>query len=311
MPAKAVKRAKVIVIVGPTASGKTSWGVRLARHYDGEIISADSRQVYRGLDIGSGKDKKSYRTGGRPVAVHLLDIASPRTEVTVARYQRLAYTAIDDVVSRGKTPMIVGGTGLYVSAVVEGYRFPSSSKTALMVIRRRLARQSLSRLLATLRRVDSATYKIIDKKNRRRVQRAIEIYYSTGQPKSQQLAKQPPPYDFLILGVSISPQRLRKNIEQRLDERLRSGGLAAEVRRLHRQGVSWRRLEAFGLEYRWLAHYLQKKISQEDMTIGLLRDVQQFAKRQLTWWRPKVDVIWCADYPAANRRVRQFLKKKE
>ena len=183
---------KVLVIVGPTSSGKTKLAVRLARRFGGEIVSADSRQVYRGMDIGTGKDLGDY---GR-VPYHLIDVASPKKQFTVAEYQRRAYRAIDDILKRGRLPIVCGGTGLYVTALTEGYVLPQNQKSKIknQKLRKKLEKLNLEQLLGKLKTVDPATYRVVDKKNRRRVQRALEIFYLTGRPKSEQTTKQKPPY---------------------------------------------------------------------------------------------------------------------
>ena len=164
-------KKNVLVILGTTSSGKTKLAVKLAKKFNGEIISADSRQVYKGMDVGSGKDLLEY---GK-VPYHLIDVVLPKKEFSVADWQKLAIKAIEDIFSRGKLPIVCGGTGLYVSALVEGYQFPNSL-TDLKKIRQKYDKKTLSQLLIELKKIDPATYKIIDKKNRRRVQRAIEIY---------------------------------------------------------------------------------------------------------------------------------------
>ncbi len=284
--ARANDTPQVIVIVGPTASGKTSLAVSLAKKLRGEIISADSRQVYRGMDIGSGKDLKEY---GK-VPYHLIDIVSPKTNFTLAQWQKAAYKAIDDIVARGKVAIVCGGTGLYVQALVEGYTLPLDKNIQSKVSRVTLQKLTLAQLLARLKKIDPKTYKIIDRNNRRRIERAVEIYYQTGKPKSQQEKPQKPPYEFIMIGVKRSPEKLRERINQRLDQRLKQG-MVAEVKRLHAQGVSWKRLESFGLEYRFVAHFLQKKITRIEMREQLQKAIWQFSRRQMTWFR-RMNVEW-------------------
>ncbi|MDD5110672.1 MAG: tRNA (adenosine(37)-N6)-dimethylallyltransferase MiaA [Patescibacteria group bacterium] len=309
---------KVVVVVGPNASGKTKLAVCLARHFNGEIISADSRQVYRGMDIGTGKDLAAY--GGKAksakrkaqkdrVAYHLIDVASPRSQFSVADFQRSAYRAIDDILRRKKLPIICGGTGLYVDAVVQGFRLPKSRITnqELRRIRKRLAQLSNRQLLRTLRQVDPATYRTIDRKNLRRVQRALEIYYASGKPKSAQLEKIPPPYKFLQLGVAVPRPVLHQRIALRLRERF-DEGMIREVRRLHRQGVSWNKLDAFGLEYRWISRYLQGKIDRDTMEQRLGADIKHYARRQMTWFRRNQKIYWISGLRSASALVKDFLE---
>lgn len=292
----------VVVLVGPTASGKTAWGVRLAKKFDGEIISADSRQVYRGMDVGTGKDLRMYGD----IPVHLVDIANPRQQFTVAQWQKRAVRAITNMHRRGKLPIVVGGTGLYVRSLVEGYDLAAGSGQPLAVIRHKLAPLSLVQLLARLKRIDLPTWQSIDQQNRRRVQRALEIYYQTGQPKSVISGKTPPPYRFLQIGISVASKTLKRRIAKRLRQRLEDEDMVGEVERLYRQGVSWRRLESLGLEYGWIARFLQKKIDYTEMVIGLEHDIEQYAKRQLTWHRRDTDITWLATYREAERLVQTY-----
>ena len=232
-------KEKVLVIVGPTASGKTKLAVGLARRFNGEIVSADSRQVYRGMDIGTGKDLKEYGT----IKYYCIDIASPKRQFTVAQFKRCAEAAIQDIVKRGRLPIVVGGSGLYISALVDGLQLQTGKPDA--EIRKRLGKKTLVQLLALLKRVDLTTYKVIDKKNRRRVERALEIYYQTGKRKSQIARRTVSPYDFLQIGVVVPKEKLKKNIAKRLQQRLEQAGMIDEVRRLRRQGVNFKRLEDF------------------------------------------------------------------
>ncbi|MFA6215207.1 MAG: tRNA (N6-isopentenyl adenosine(37)-C2)-methylthiotransferase MiaB [Patescibacteria group bacterium] len=310
---------KAVVILGPTSTGKTKLAVKLAKKFNGEIISADSRQVYQGMDIGTGKDLKEY---GK-IPYHLIDIISPKKQLTLAQWQALACQKLGDILQRGKLPIICGGTGLYISALVEGYIFQKSENRNQKTehIRSKLNKLTLKQLLARLKKVDFKTHQIIDQNNRRRVQRALEIYYQTGQTKSEQLKKQPPPDNFLLLGLNFPKAVLHRRIEKRLKHRLEVEGLIAEVKRLRKQGVSWQRLDDFGLEYRWVSRYLQKKISRQELFEGLKKAIFDFAKRQMTWFSRQLSgsklpseerdktVIWLQDFPSAENEVRQFLKK--
>ena len=329
-------KGKIIVILGPTSSGKTKLAVKLAKKYNGEIVSADSRQVYRGMDVGTGKDLAEYiiksqipstksqinskfkiqNSKLRMIPYHLIDVISPKKQFTVADYQKMAYKAIEDILSRGKLPIICGGTGLYISAVVEGFQFPMLKATSykLQATRNRLDKLTLKQLLQKLKQVDPKTYKIIDRNNRRRVQRGLEIYYQTGQPKSAWLKKQPPPYDFLLLGLSFPQEILRQRINQRLKHRLEKEGLISEVKRLHQQKVSWKRLEDFGLEYRWVSRYLQGKIDSEGMYQKLLKAIVDFAKRQMTWFSRQLSgkrgkgIKWIRNQKEAEGLIAKFIK---
>ena len=307
---------KVVVVLGTTASGKTKLAVKLAKKFNGEIISADSRQVYKGMDVGTGKDLGEYDK----VPYHLIDVADPKSQFTVAQWQKQALEAIDDILKRGKLPIVCGGTGLYISALVEGYnleeirnqrsRLRPSDFGGQAEIRNKLHKLSLKQLLARLKKIDPETYEVIDKKNRRRVQRALEIYYETGVPKSKQQKKQKPPYDFLQIGATFSKDVLHKRIEKRLKHRIFNEGMVEEVKRLKKSGVSWKRLDEFGLEYRWVAKYLQGKINKEELLEELSRAIKNFAKRQITWFKRDKRVVWENNFKKTEGLVRIFLQRK-
>ncbi len=316
-----MKKNKVIVVLGTTASGKTKLAVDLARRFNGEIISADSRQVYKGMDVGTGKDLGEYnvkiqnlkgKSASQKSKVfkiphHLIDVADPKKQYTVAQWQQAAYEIIDDILRRGKVPIVCGGTGLYVSALVEGYVFGEAKKHKNTKTRARLNKLTLTKLLILLKKIDPATFNIIDRNNRRRVQRALEIYYETGRPKSAQVKKVKPPYKFLLLGLTFPKTVLQKRITKRLVQRLEKEGMVNEVRRLHRQGVSWKRLEEFGLEYRYIARYLQKKISYDELVEQLSQAIIDFAKRQLTWFKRDKKIIWLKNKIQALAKAKKFI----
>ena len=326
---------EVVVVLGTTASGKTALAVKLAKKFNGEIISADSRQVYKGMDIGTGKDLAGYKVKGQKSKVksssqrskvamvphYLIDVISPKKRFTVADWQKLAYEKIEDILKRGRLPIVCGGTGLYISALVEGYNLQPTRPTRLtgghggratynlMPIRNRLNKSTLKQLLKKLKKIDPISYQAIDKNNRRRVQRALEIYYQTGKTKSEQLKKQRPPYDFLVLGLTFPRVILRQRIDKRLRQRLEKEGMVDEVKRLHRQGVSWQRLEEFGLEYRFVAFYLQGKVSYQEMLEQLKKAIYDFAKRQMTWFKRDKQIKWFRDYQQAVVLVKKFLAR--
>jgi len=293
---------KVVIIVGTTSSGKTKLAVRLAKKFNGEIVSADSRQVYKGMDVGTGKDLAEY---GR-VPYHLIDVVSPKKQFTVADWQKLAYLAIDDILKRGKIPIVCGGTGLYISALTEGYQM-SESIIKNHKSRIRLNKLTLKQLLSRLKKIDLETYKIIDQKNRVRVQRALEIYYETGYPKSAQPQNKKPAYNFLQLGRIFQRNELNNLIDHRLEHRLNQEGMIAEIKKLHKQGVTWNRLDEFGLEYRQVSRYLQGKIIYPQMVEELKNIIHRFAKRQMTWFKRDSKIRWIKDVKSAEKIVKDFL----
>ncbi|MBI2098382.1 MAG: tRNA (adenosine(37)-N6)-dimethylallyltransferase MiaA [Candidatus Wildermuthbacteria bacterium] len=287
---------KVVVIVGPTASGKSELAVKLARRFDGEIVSADSRQVYRGLDIGSGKITQKETMG---IPHHLLDVASPKRTFTVAQYQRRAIQAIASISRRNKLPFFVGGSPFYIYAVVDGIVIPEVKPNTKL--RQELEKLSIEELYEKLKSLDPARANTIEQKNKRRLVRALEIVLTTGKPISP-LQKNAPSFDVLMLGIRRSPEELKKRIKKRLDKRLRQG-MIREVERLHREGVSWRRLEAFGLEYRYIAQFFQGKITKQEMITRIQKESEAFVRRQMVWFKKDPRIHWISIYAEAKRLV--------
>lgn len=266
----------IIVVCGPTATGKSDFAVELAKKVGGEIISADSRQVYKGLDIGSGKITKKEMKG---VPHHLLDVANPKRVFSVAQYQRLADKAIKTILKKGKVPIICGGTGFYIDAVVYEQNLPEvKPNTAL---RKQLEKLSLPELVRRLETLDPERLETIDVKNRVRLVRAIEIATALGSvPKTTRIKKYNVEWHYLDFPDDV----LKKRIHDRLLKRMKTG-MVTEVKHLHDEGVSWKRLESLGLEYRYLALYLQNKLSKADMLVQLEIAIWHYAKRQRTWFK--------------------------
>lgn len=267
----------LIVILGPTASGKTSLGVELAQAHNGEILSADSRQVYRGLDIGSGKDLDEY--GDTPY--HLIDVVEPGTEYSVFHYQRDFFKAYDGIVKRDKLPIMVGGTGLYLDAVTQNYQL--TEVPINQPLRDELKTLSLEALQQKLLSIKPEQHNQTDLLVRPRLVRAIEIALA------EQTSPKPPQPNYptiqpLIFGVQWPRAELRQRITARLKARLEEG-LIEEVTKLHAQGVSYDTLEFYGLEYRLVAQHLKGELNHNDMFQKLNSQIHQFAKRQDTWFR--------------------------
>jgi len=277
-------KAKILVILGPTATGKSDLAVSLAKRLNGEVISADSRQVYKGLDIGTGKITKKEM--GR-IPHHLLDVADPKKAFSVTAFVKLAEVAIQNIVSRGKLPIICGGTGFYISALVDGLIFPDVPPH--IALRSRLSKKNLVQLYDTLKKLDHDRAATIDKDNPVRLIRAIEIATAIG--KVPPVRSNPSKFDATFIGLQASPQLLRKRIHDRLIKRMK-GGMLAEIRNLHAGGLSWKRMEELGLEYRYLAYYFQKKITLEKMLADLELAIWHYAKRQMTWFRRDKRIKW-------------------
>ncbi|OGF28654.1 tRNA (adenosine(37)-N6)-dimethylallyltransferase MiaA [Candidatus Falkowbacteria bacterium RIFOXYC2_FULL_47_12] len=297
---------KLLVIVGPTATGKTKLAVRLAVQFNGEIVSADSRQVYRGMDVGTGKDLREFRIN-LSIPYHLIDIVSPKTEFNLAKYLKLAKRAIADIQTRGKLPILVGGTGLYVQALVDGYALSGVGPDK--DLRARLEKQTISELQKQLKKLDPDFSDSID--NKRYLIRYIEMLKQTKKPLAQILQKQGSGYDSLVLGLSFPREEINKKINKRLRQRIEREGMMEEVKNLHAQGVSWKRLESFGLEYKFVSQYLQGKLERNDMIAKLAIAIHQFAKRQMTWlrrWeRQSQNIYWVQTHSDAKKLVQKWL----
>ena len=266
----------LLVVLGPTASGKTALGVSLAKHLGGEIISADSRQVYRGLDIGSGKDLDEYGD----VPYHLIDIVDPGVEFNVYEFQKRFCEAFQSIQQDQKLPLLVGGTGLYLESVLRDYRFVEVPTNA--PLRESLAPKNLDELTAHLIALNPNLHNTTDLLDRDRLLRAIEI--AQAEKESNQPSITLPEIKPLIFGLRRDRPVLRQRITHRLKQRLEQG-LIEEVERLHAEGVSWESLHFYGLEYRFLGAYLQGQLSRNDMYQKLNSAIHTFAKQQEKWFR--------------------------
>ena len=303
------QRYKIIVIVGPTASGKSELGVRIAHKFNGEIISADSRQVYRGLDAGSGKVRGGWQKINKSkyfiyksVLHHCIDIADPKKIFTAADFVECGRRAIADILSRCKTPIIVGGTGFYINSLIYNYSLPSTPQN--LKFRAKLEEKPISELFTMLKKLDPERAKNIDRQNPRRLIRALEIILSSKKPVPS--LKKESNYEILKIGLKINKKKLRENIENRLKKDLRRG-IITESARLHKKGLSWKRMEELGLEYRLLAKFLQNFISKKELKEKLKTEIWRYAKRQLTWFKKEKDIFWISSKPAACRLVKNFL----
>ncbi|PIR02259.1 MAG: tRNA (adenosine(37)-N6)-dimethylallyltransferase MiaA [Candidatus Nealsonbacteria bacterium CG_4_9_14_0_2_um_filter_37_38] len=302
-------RPKLIIILGPTASGKSELAVKLALRFNSEqlkkkfgingveIISADSRQVYKGMNIGTGKITKKEMRG---IPHHLLDVASPKKKFTVVRYQKLAIKAANKILRKKKIPLLVGGSPFYIYSVTEGWLFPKLKPD--WKLRKKLEKKSASELFKILKKLDEKRAKTIETKNKRRLIRAIEICKKLG--KVPQI-KKTPQFDCLLIGIKKSPQELKILINNRLLKRFNKG-MVGEVKNLRKSGLSWKRLEEFGLEYRWIARFLQKKISYSEMVKILQKDIEKFSKRQITWFKSDKRIHWIKNQKDAENLIKKF-----
>jgi len=305
---------KIIAIVGPTASGKSNLAVKIALFINknakklgvkgAEIISADSRQIYKWLDIGSNKITKKEMRG---VPHRLLSVASPKKTFTAAQYQKLAVKAIGQIIKNKNIPILCGGTGFYIDSVIYGMHFPEVRSN--LKLRKKLEKIATEKLFEMLKKKDPQKAIAIDKSNRRRLVRALEIVIATKKPISP--LKKDSRYKPLIIGVAPDMSKLKDKMARRLDTRMKKG-LIKEVKQLHKKhGLSWKRLESFGLEYRFIAQFLQKKISKKEMREKIINKSRRYAKRQMTWFKRNNNIIWIVNHdkklPALPQIVSEFL----
>src|SRR5581483_114689 len=268
-------KSKILVILGTTASGKSDLAVRFAKKFNGEIISADSRQVYTGLDIGTGKITKKEMDG---IPHHMLDVISPKKIFSVAEWKEKSQKIIRQIISRGKLPIICGGTGLYIQSIVDNIVLPEVPPN--YPLRKKLEKKSVKELFAILKKLDPRRSKNIEKQNPVRLIRAIEIAKAIG--KVPNLKKQKSEFD--ILQIGLTSKDLKKKIHTRLISRLKKG-MIAEAKNLHANGLSWKRMRQLGLEYRYLADFLQNKISKKEFIQKLETEIWRYSRRQITWFK--------------------------
>ena len=274
----------MITILGPTASGKTTLAAHLAARIGGELISADSRQVYRRMDIGTGKDLDDYVVDGKQIPYHLIDIAEPGTKYNLFQYQQDFHDAYNDIKSRGATPMLCGGTGLYIEAALKGYALSPVPQNP--ELRARLEGKSLEELTGMLvalkQKNGSVMHNTTDVDTAQRAIRAIEIEtYNAEHPTEE---RQMPKIDSLVIGVNIDRESRREKITKRLRQRL-DNGMVEEIRSIIDSGVAPEDLIYYGLEYKYVTEYVIGKTTYDEMFRSLEIAIHQFAKRQMTWFR--------------------------
>lgn len=291
---------KIIAVVGPTASGKTALGLMLAKKFNGEIVNADSRQVYRGMDIATAKPDKNELASIRH---HLIDIAEPDDEFTLANFKEEALEAIDDILARNKLPIIVGGTGLYVKAIIDNLDIPAVAPDRNL--RSELGNKKLGELAVMLAELDPACAEKIDMKNPRRVMRALEIALSNGKLSLAGEKKLPARYDVLQIGLKINREELYQRISARINAQLESG-LLAEVQFLSKK-YAWDLPSMSGIGYKQLGYFLRNEISLPEAVELIKRDTRRYAKRQLTWYKKDPRVNWIADEKQAEKLVSEFV----
>lgn len=312
---------KIIIILGPTSSGKSEVAISLARKFNGEIISADSRQIYRGMDVGTGKITKAEQ---RMAKHYGIDIISPKTEYNAAKFKKYADKIIRDILERKKIPIICGGTGFWIKALVDNVVYPEVAPD--WKLREKLNKKSVEELFKTLQKLDPQRAKSIDAKNPVRLIRAIEICKALGKVpttdchcEGEKRLKQSRDchaslamtnnYKFLQIGIKIPKEKLNERIKLRLKKRF-SAGIISEVKKLHlKDKISWKRLESFGLGYKLIPQYLKKEIaSKDELFEKVYQSEKDYAKRQMTWFSKDKRIIWIEKYNAIEKEVARFLK---
>ena len=302
---------KLIIVLGTTASGKTKLSVRLAYELSGEIISADSRQVYKNMDIGTGKDLKEYVINGHNIPYHLIDIVSAQEEFNLFEFQIRFYDIYSMLIQKNVLPIVVGGTGLYLESIVQNYQLPPAPQG--QNLRKDLRTKSLEELRKNLFSLKPQLHNKTDIEDKDRLIRAIEIERAR-QGQSAEIFKKPL-IDAAVFGIRWERSVLRKRITTRLKQRLEQG-MIEEVKTLQESGLSWARLDRFGLEYRYVSQYLQDNLSYQEMFMKLNTSIHQYAKRQETWFRRMerkgITINWINgdDYNLLKESVIKYLDDK-
>ncbi len=294
-------KPKLVVILGPTSSGKSDLAVLIAKKFNGEVVSADSRQVYTGANIGSGKVTKQEMAG---IPHFCLDVADPKKRYSVSRFKKDAEKAIRDILKREKVPILCGGTGFYIQAIVDGLILSEVSPNKSL--RKELEKLPTNELFRRLKKLDPRRAREIDRHNPHRLVRAIEIASEIGKvPKIKTVCN----YDVLQIGINVPDEILKEKIFGR-NKKMFQKGLVAEVAKLHKKGVSWKRMKELGFEYHFVAEYLRDKINKGNALCEMDKATWQYAKRQKTWFKRDDRTKWVAfeDVDKTYRLVEKFLQ---
>ena len=297
----------VMVLVGPTAVGKTAAAIELADRCGGEIVSADSRYLYRGLDVGTAKPSPAERAR---VPHHLIDVTDPDRPWSLAEYQQAAYVVIDGILARGHQPLLVGGTGQYVRAVTDGWQPPPGADTGALrvTLEAELAAGGVEALAERLRRVDPASAAVVDLRNPRRVVRALEVALSTGQSFVAQRQKTPPLFRSAWMGLWLPRQELYSRIDARVDAML-AAGLVAEVEGLVARGYAWDLPAMSAVGYRQIGGYLRGEYGLDEAARQIKRATRQLVRRQANWFKPNDPTIhWVRSGPEAAAEMEEWLR---
>ncbi|MDO8240889.1 MAG: tRNA (adenosine(37)-N6)-dimethylallyltransferase MiaA [Candidatus Moranbacteria bacterium] len=304
------KLNKVIVILGPTSAGKSAVAIELAKKFDGEVVSVDSRQIYRGMDVGTGKipgtwnvERGTFLSEG--IDHHMIDVVSPRTNFSVAQFKKKADKAIADILKRGKLPILCGGTGFWIDAVVDNIVYPEVAPN--WELRKDLETKSTEELFTKLKKLDTRRAENIDAKNKVRLIRAIEICQAVGRVPDNRSTLHVPRYASLKIGINPGKEKLHAKIKKRLDQRWKDGMLE-EVQKLHKVGLSWKKIQSFGLGYFWIPKYLREEITLEELYERVYLAEKDYAKRQMTWFQKDKKILWLTKYSDIQKAVTKFIK---
>lgn len=316
---------KLLVITGPTGTGKTDRALILAKKYNGELVNADSRQVYIGMDIGTGKEVKSQRSKGKNVIqkskgkwvvddipIYLYDIIKPDKKFSLADYQQLALKKIKEIHSRGKLPILVGGTGLYVQAVTEGLKIPKVPPN--QELRKSLESKEIDLLLSELEKIDGVTYEKIDKNNKRRVVRALEVYHQTGQPFSQLRKKYQVNFDILKIGLTTERNYLYEKVDRRIESWFHNGFVKEVKGLINKYSPELPSMSSIG--YRQTVMFIQGKLNLNSAKLRMKFSTHGYIRRQLTWFKRDKSIYWF-DINISNLQnevntlVKNWLEKKD
>ena len=293
------KLPKILVILGPTSSGKSDLAIRVAKKFNGEIISCDSRQVYKGMDLGSGKVSRKERKEAKH---YLLDVASPKRQFSVAQFQEKAKKAIKKILKKGKLPIICGGNWFWLKVLIEDIELPEVKPDFLL--RKKLQKRSVEELYLILKKIDLKRSREVEKNNKIRLIRSIEIILNSFEfPK----IKKKRSYEILKVGIEVPFEKLKKLIFLRLQKRLRQG-MIKEVKELKKSGLSFKRIENFGLEYKWIAFYFQGKIDFKKMKENLFKENCRFARKQINIFKKDKEIIWIRNFLEAEKTIKKWLK---